>query len=819
MNNMTDLDTVRKAAALDKWAIDCKGRMEKRWPKIDFGSDLWPLRSLYSTKIADINLAPVIKDFSGKDTAYAMVLRCLMVEKALEGGAKSVEGFFYAWRLISHLDTPLHALKRDHLTTLEAMVVTKANANDKWARHAQEYLSRLSKFIDRLSKIGAIDGLVWSPSFATNGALTKLANKHKAKFKELKASVLDQQIEALSDATTALFHDDPRLSAYDRVALATMGIIMCAPSRINEPLCMSVNDRFTLEDYVARSKDVDADSLHRTHQLLLMKGSKGADWGAKPILNFMIDMAGCCFEVIKQHGQRSRMLVQWYESNPNTLYLPPEIEHLRGKDINKAELVQIMSLSSEEVSHSDTGKTALLWKPFAEANRVKSIPNPKLVTINGHKSRHTTVMAIAWSDLESILLAKVRDAMERIRRVTRQNQHQGPISNMLMLFDSDRAPYLPDAVNYESLATRLKPSGAQKRRNERKGCKLPEPTIFEKLELRMVVNNTVQTAYIETHDPRRWLTTQALAARERLSDVLINKWAKRLDIKQLEHYDFRTAEMKADQAAMPQASELVDLSAGLQKLQGIEAEYGLSTEIVVAHDAGINVTSMDAIVNATETRPVAKTSNQIIIIYAHKYGGCIHQHHESPCRAFRCLPCDNGIVVKGHLPTNENIRRDYAKIHQSIVNQLRPLLLARQRGIPDDADSLDAHILTLAEVGLSPESMTDELITRFHEIKDSIKDVWFKNKLEEAFVSKKYIENLDNPGISSGALMKYHNPSCHAAPSQERAMEAVHGDRAAIDTSLKSFQAQYPQFGPTSVGLKDERDQLLPDSDGGDSDD
>jgi hypothetical protein len=110
--------------------------------------------------------------------------------------------------------------------------------------------------------------------------------------------------------------------------------------------------------------------------------------------------------------------------------------------------------------------------------------------------------------------------------------------------------------------------------------------------------------------------------------------------------------------------------------------------------------------------------------------------------------------------------------------------------------------------------MTDELITRFLEIKDSIKDVWFKNKLEEAFVAKKYIEKLDDPGTSSGALMKYHNPSCHAAPSQERAMEAVHGDRAAIDTSLKAFQAQYPQFGSTSLGLKDERDLLQADEAG-----
>jgi hypothetical protein len=816
---MADLDAVRKSTALWKLALEYKDRMQKRWPKINFDADLWPLRSLYQTKIEDINFAPVLKDFSGKDPAYGIVLRCLLAENALIGNMKNAGGTLKTWRLMSHLDTPLHELQRDDLTGLEDLVVTKAGANDISPAHAQECLSRLSKFIDHLSKQRAVDGLVWSPSFETKGTLTKLANQRKAKFKQSKASVLDQQIEALSDATTALFRQDPRLSAFDQVALAVMGITMCAPSRINEPLCMSVNDRFTLEDYVARSEGVDKDSLHRTHQLLLMKGSKGADWGAKPILNFMVDMMSCCIEVIKQHGQRSRILAQWYENNPNTLYLPTELEHLRGKDITHVGLWQIMSLSAEEISQKELGKTGLLWKQFAEANLVKSIPNHKLVMINGHKSKHATVKAIAWSDLERLLLLNVRNGLEKVRRVTKRNHYLGSLSNMLMLFDSDKSPYVPGAVTYETLRKCLKPLVNQQRQSERRGNNLPEPTIFEKLELRMVVNGRVQAAYIETHDPRRWLTTQALAARERLSDVLINKWAKRMDIKQLAHYDFRTAEMKADQAAMPQTNELVDLSAGLQKLQGIEAEYGLSTEIVVAYDAGISVTSMDAIVNATETRPVAKTSNQIIIVYAHKYGGCIHQHQETPCRSWRCIPCDNSIVVKGHLPTNENLRRDYAKTQQSIVNQLRPLLLARKREIADDTDSLDAHILTLVEVGLSPELMADELIARFLEIKDSIKDVWFRNKLEVAFVSKKYIENLDDPGVSSGALMKYHNPSCHAAPSQERAMDAVHGDRAAIDASLKAFQAQYPQFGPTSLGLKDERDRLLPDTDGGESDD
>jgi hypothetical protein len=102
MNNMTDLDKVRKATALGTWTLECKKRMQDRhWLRIDFDSDQWPLRSLYKTKIEDINLAPTLKDFGGKDPAYATALRCLMAEAALKGDVKKASPISEAWRLMS----------------------------------------------------------------------------------------------------------------------------------------------------------------------------------------------------------------------------------------------------------------------------------------------------------------------------------------------------------------------------------------------------------------------------------------------------------------------------------------------------------------------------------------------------------------------------------------------------------------------------------------------------------------------------------------------------------------------------------------------
>lgn len=115
---------------------------------------------------------------------------------------------------------------------------------------------------------------------------------------------------------------------------------------------------------------------------------------------------------------------------------------------------------------------------------------------------------------------------------------------MLFLFDHDISPYLPGAAKYKVLKFRLKQTARDKQGLNRL------PTLFEKLNIMMPVNGVTQIAEINSHDPRRWLTTMALIYGEKLSDVLINKWANRLNAEQLGHYDFRSAETKAAASAI-----------------------------------------------------------------------------------------------------------------------------------------------------------------------------------------------------------------------------------------------------------------------------
>lgn len=813
MNQVTDLDRVRRETALRDWMQDCKQRMAARYAKIDFDATAWPIQSRHGASMRDINLAPALADFAGMHSSFRDAMRCLAAEMALTDSLKNMHQPLSAWRTIKCLElSNLVDLSRSDVRSLEAAAVERGKNTPRSAASSLAELAHMRKFVDRLSAKGVIDRLAWTIGHDTRKELQSIEKRHIGVHRQAKTSTLDRQIEALSDAMNALFRKDPRLSAADLVTLAITGIDMCAPSRINEVLCLSVDDYVKLEDYVVRTEGKETDAMHAVHQLLItMKGSKGADWGAKPILNFMIDLFNYCLNIIVEYGKRSRMLVEWYEVKPGTLYLAPELEYLRGTDIDRRALWQIINLSSREIDNVTASSVGPVWQALKQ--KVKVIANPRGTTVAGRPSSRKTIGVIPWADLEPHLLRKVHQSMDEARRVTLENQYKGSLSKMLMLFDEDKTPYLPSSIKYRTIRLRLKQTPREREGYRERNGKEPQPTIFEKLNLTIPVDGKIQFAWLGTHDPRRWLTTQALLARERLPDVIANKWANRLSLEQLKHYDLRTAEQKADQAAMPALTELTDISNGLASIGRAENDFGLKTEIVVAQDAGVSVTSMDAILAASENRPVARTSNQIIILYPTKFGACVHQHHETPCRAYSsCLPCDNNHVVKGHLPTNEAVRKRHRQLHSSVVAQLDGLAVAHNRNISDSPEGLESHMLTLAREALNPEDMASDLIERFHEFKESVKDVAFRNKLEEAFVAQGLVQRLDDERVATGAIIKYHNPTRHASPGHERAIDA-NGGREEIRQRIEALERRHPQFARTALGLEDERSRIEADDD------
>ena len=810
MNSLVDLEKIRRSAALKDWAQECRDRLAKRWSHIDFDSDEWRLGAQYKATMLDVMLAAPLADFVGKDEAYGLVLRCLVATKALEGEVKHSESTVLAWRALARFDIALDDLRHQHFVELEKTWLLASESNLATAPKAIVGLNTLSEQLSELSKRGVIIPLRWRMSVQTKMRLSTLSKEYLRTSKAEKALVLDRQIEALNDAVSAALNGDHRLSTQDVACICVMVILMCAPSRINEPLCLSVDDRFKLEDYAARIDDSKDEALHKVHQLLLIKGSKGAAWGAKPILNFMIELVSRCWDELVKLGERSRTLLEWYETYPDRLYLPPELEHLRGRDLTRSNVWQVMNLSADVEERERTNNLGCASRLFGRLRKsgltvnvsYESAQRDKLGRVYENRKK----IVVPWQTLESFLLKDVSEAMQRCRRVTKGVLYEGKLSKRLMLFDFYDTPYLPGGLTYQTVAEGFMRPGSARLRMGADG----KPTsIFEKLDIKMVdKDGVVGYAWISTHDPRRWLTTQGSMARERVSDVLLNKWAQRLNVKSLEHYKLQPAMVRAEQAAMPPIRELEDLSQGLAEIQGLESRIGLNTDTVLVSTTSVRMSSINDIINAGSTRPVARVGHQIMILYAHKFGGCIHQHHETPCRSVKCLGCNKCFVQKGDIPSNDAIRDADAELHAMIVCQISKLLLERERGIADDSEMLDRHILTLVKEQLCPQIMANELLEQFAQIRDGIKDAWFRELLNDAFFTREYAKRLDDPNIRSGAIMMTPNPSRHNAPGHERAIDEQFGGRVQMQTIINDFHCEYPAFAPTSIGVQDQRELL-----------
>lgn len=817
------LDSQRQRTALDNWLAECKSRMTLRFPKIDFLADSWPIRRVYQTEQLDWYFTESMADFAEKDIGYVDALRCLVAEMVIDGTPKALHGPIAAYRQLA-TDSPrsLFDLTLGDLRCLERRLLESGKANPSSANNSMVRLGALLKFTSRLSRKGVLPVLGWRAHASTLEELSEIRRAHWAQLRMGKGERLDRSIEAFNEAFNRMLEGAPELSARDQVALCVGVLLLCAPSRINEPLCMSIDDYVTVEDF-SKKEIGEEDEAHRAHQMLIvtMKGSKGAQWSPKPVLSFMIDAFHYAMDVIQSHGKRSRMLVEWYQRAPGTLYLPPALEFLRGQAISRRNLERIVRLDAN-LAENWPNRVANAY--FNEMQNCRfQAPDPNYVQRAGRGgNRWKNIEYVPWVDVENLLLKKVHEALSRCRRVTSLNHYQGDLARMLMLFDdSDLPAYLPSFTSYSSVRDCFKGIKRTKRNRPK------TPSLFEKLNITMPVDGIIRIAEMDTHDPRRWLTTMALAHGENLSDVIINKWANRSKLSQLKVYDLRTAESIAETASMPQVErlkELADLSNGLTAIEKLEEQFCLQTTLVTAHDAGVAVTSLEAVAKAVDDRPVANTNRGIIVIYPQRFGICLHQHHEKPCRNFSnelsasCITCDEAVQQKGHIPTNDAVRDVKNKLFSIIVSHLKYLALTHNRNVADDPAQLGKHMLTLVERGLSPlriEQLANELIANFKEANRLLKDRRLANLLEQAFVACESVKILDDSTTLNGAIFKYHNVTRHSEPLVEIALDE-HGGREQVARDEQALVARCPKFAPTPDCITDERHLIAADDGEGD---
>jgi hypothetical protein len=260
MNNLVEFDLIQRQQALTKWLVESQRRMGLKYPKIDFESDHWPIRTFYKTDQPVCSFTETFADFELKDRCFCDVVRCMMAEIVIEEKPKDIRRALTGFRLLktsraqSVFEVTMHDLRK-----IEEDCVSQAKANPIRANQIRGLLSLLERHIPMLSEKQVIPSLGFHLRHVVKVELTNLAISHLNKKNKDRSTILDRKIEAFNDAINALIRNDPRLSAIDRVALCASMRLMCAPSRINEILCSSIYDHVTVEDYAKKAEGKETD--------------------------------------------------------------------------------------------------------------------------------------------------------------------------------------------------------------------------------------------------------------------------------------------------------------------------------------------------------------------------------------------------------------------------------------------------------------------------------------------------------------------------------------------------------------------------------
>ena len=121
------------------------------------------------------------------------------------------------------------------------------------------------------------------------------------------------------------------------VVVTSIAAIMCScPDRVNEVVGL----RADCEILQKRQGQAAAYGLRYWP-------SKGAEPMVKWVVPAMAGVVAEALRRLRQHTDEARRIAAWYEGNPGLLYLPPELEHLRGKSsLSLGEVADILFVDS-----------------------------------------------------------------------------------------------------------------------------------------------------------------------------------------------------------------------------------------------------------------------------------------------------------------------------------------------------------------------------------------------------------------------------------------------------------------------------------------
>jgi hypothetical protein len=298
----------------------------------------------------------------------------------------------------------------------------------------------------------------------------------------------------------------------DRVLMAAVKLMHCAPWRVGEVNTLSANCWVEVPYIKDGHPVLDEEGNPRVRSGIRYWPEKATDTDIKWIPDVMVPVAKHAIDTLLEISRPARELARWYEQNIGRAWLPGP-DHGPNQHFPLKELVDTLG--------------------FSNVAAVRTMLRSKGVAIYGERGDNFVVR----EDIEKILLSKWRklDYLGKDRRGMRRSEHLFLVNEHLHSYRGTN-PCALEMTTDQHISDFLCGRGSAEGRVR---------SVFERFDS---VDSKGNPLRINTHDFRHWLNT--LVQQHGADQAIVAKWSGRTDIKQNAEYDhvpgIRLAEVGRD---------------------------------------------------------------------------------------------------------------------------------------------------------------------------------------------------------------------------------------------------------------------------------
>lgn len=409
-----------------------------------------------------------------------------------------------------------------------------------------------------------------------------------------------ESILALANIHHTSFH------TADRITTSFVSLAMYAPSRASEILSLPVD--------CIRSADTSEGPIMGIAWTPAKGGAAITKFSASDEFEAVVSNT---VQYLTDLGATARKAAAWYAENPNSVYLPAGMEHLREQPITLYEAAKILGkVTPIKGCHSD--RYGLIKRAERTSDRSRMGPESQAAKWVG---------LYEFGSLEKFILAKLPEVFPILDGQTGLKWHEALFMFPEGILRPNAEPLLhvPCPININQLNNQL-------------GANPGGITVFSRNGKTNLDGSPIA---ITTHDFRHLLNT--LAQAKHLSEALIAFWSGRKNSSQNEWYDHVPQEAFIEAyLKLGDQTKALNVHGHLEeKIESISITHGLTREQAMRIELGAT--------------------------HRTRYGICRHDHALTPCPKDKdCVSCTEHTFVKGDKRHQDEAEFQF-QLHQKAV--------------------------------------------------------------------------------------------------------------------------------------------------------